>query len=124
MKKAYSLGLLLTWTLWTRTQTPTSDSWIAAPGLPDQQKCQASINDKLEVWKQFKDSKFGKNSVTFTNNNTTMTYVCLPEDQDPRKAKPGKANGNEKIVVDIGSIHPAHSLSTPARLLAETALHH
>jgi hypothetical protein len=95
MKKAFCLGLLLTWTLWTRTQTPTSDSWIAAPGLADQNKCQASINDKLEVWKQFKDSKFGKNSVTFTNNNTSMTYICLPEAEDPRKTKPVKGKANE-----------------------------
>ena len=90
MKRECCLGLLLTWTLWTHTQSPTSDSWIAAPGLANQEKCQASINDKLEVWKQFKGSKFGKNSVTFTDNNTTMSYVCLPEEQDPRKAKPTK----------------------------------
>jgi len=95
MRKAGYLGLLLTWTLWTRTQTPTSDSWIAAPGLADPKKCQASIDDKLDVWKQFKDAKFGKNSVTFTNNNTTMTYVCLPEAEDPRKLKPGKTKTDQ-----------------------------
>lgn len=95
MKKAFCLGLLLTWTLWTRTQTPTSDSWIAAPGLANQEKCQASMKDKLDVWKQFKDSKFGKNSVTFTDNNSTMSYVCLPEAEDPRKAKPARAKTNE-----------------------------
>ena len=33
--------------------------------------------------------------VTLTNNNSTMTYVCLPEDQDPRKAKPTKGKANE-----------------------------
>ena len=53
------------------------------------------MKDKLEVWKQFKDSKFGKNSVTFTNNNTTMSYVCLPEAEEPRKAKPAKGKANE-----------------------------
>ena len=95
MKKACCLGLLLTWTLWTRTQSPTSDSWFAAPGLANQEKCQASMNDKLEVWKQFKDTKFGKNSVTFTNNNTTMSYICLPEAEDPRKPKPVKGKANE-----------------------------
>lgn len=95
MKKACCLSLLLAWTLWTRTQTPTSDSWIAAPGLASQAKCEASIKDKLEVWKQFKDSKFSKNSVTFTDNNTSMTYVCLPEAEDPRKAKPVKGKSNE-----------------------------
>lgn len=95
MKKACCLSLLLAWTLWTRTQTPTSDSWIAAPGLASQVKCEASMKDKLEVWKQFKDSKFSKNSVTFTNNNTSMTYVCLPDDEDPRKAKSVKGKANE-----------------------------
>jgi hypothetical protein len=95
MKKVCCLGLLLTWTLWTRTQTPTSDSWIAAPGLGSQAKCEASIKEKLDVWKQFKDSKFGKNSVTFTNNNAAMTYVCLPEADDPRKAKPVKGKTNQ-----------------------------
>ena len=53
------------------------------------------MKDKLEVWKQFKDSKFGKNSVTFTNNNTTMSDVCLPEAEEPRKAKPAKGKANE-----------------------------
>ena len=91
MKKACYLTLLLTWTLWTRTQSPTSDTWLAAPGLASQEKCEASMKDKLDLWKQFKDAKFEKNTVTFTNNNSSMTYVCLPEDQDPRKqAKPTK----------------------------------
>lgn len=95
MKKACCLGLLLTWTLWTRTQSPTSDTWVAAPGLASQAKCEASMKEKLDLWKQFNDSKFGKNSVTFTNNNTTMSYFCLPEAEDPRKAKPGKTKTNE-----------------------------
>jgi hypothetical protein len=90
MKKC-GFVLVLLWTLWTRTQTPTSDSWIAAPGLGSQAKCQASIKDKLETWKHFKDAKFGPDSVTFTSNNTTMVYVCLPEAEDPRKpARPEK----------------------------------
>jgi hypothetical protein len=90
MKKC-GFVLVLLWTLWTRTQTPTSDTWIAAPGLGSQAKCQASIKDKLETWKQFKDAKFSTDSVTFTSNNTTMIYVCLPETEDPRKpAKPEK----------------------------------
>jgi len=95
MRKACCLRLLLTWTLWTHTQSPTSDSWFAAPGLANQEKCQASMKDKLEVWKQFKDAKFGKDSVTFTNNNTTMSYSCLPEAEDPRKSKPVKGKANE-----------------------------
>ena len=91
MNKACGLTLLLTWTLWTRTQSPTSDNWVAAPGLGSQAKCEASMKEKLDLWKQFKDSKFGNNAVTFTNNNTTMSYFCLPESEDPRKqAKPAK----------------------------------
>ena len=88
------LGLLLVWTLWTRTQTATTDTWGSASGLASQEKCQASMKEKLELWKQFKDSKFEKNTVIFTNNNSSMTYVCLPEAEDPRKqvkpTKPGK----------------------------------
>jgi hypothetical protein len=95
MKRACCLGLLLTWTLWTRTQSPTSDTWVAAPGLASQAKCEASMKEKLDLWRQFKDSKFGKDSVTFTNNNTTMSYFCLPEAEDPRKGKPGKSKTNE-----------------------------
>lgn len=91
MKKACCLTLLLTWTLWIRTQTPTSDNWLAAPGLASQEKCQASMKDKLDLWKQFNDSKFSDNSVTFTSNNSTMSYVCLSEEEDPRTtAKPAK----------------------------------
>ena len=80
----------IVWTLWIRTQSPTSDSWNAAPGLPTQQRCAASIQEKLDIWRQFKDAKFGDNSVTFTSNNTTMSYYCLPESEDPRKAPPPK----------------------------------
>ena len=91
MKKACYLTLLLAWTLWTRTTSPTSDTWSAAPGFSNQEKCQTSMKDKLDLWKQFKDSKFEKNTVTFTTNNSSMTYVCLPESEDPRKtAKPPK----------------------------------
>ncbi|HEX2932840.1 MAG TPA: hypothetical protein VHV54_24135 [Candidatus Binatia bacterium] len=88
MKKACCLALLLAWTLWTRTQTATSDSWLPAPGLASQEKCQASIKDKLDTWRQFKDAKFTGNSVTFTSNNSSMSYVCLPDSEDPRKAPP------------------------------------
>ena len=95
MKKACCLGLLLAWTLWTHTQSPTTDSWVAAPGLASQEKCQASMKDKLDLWKQFRDSKFGKNSVTFTGNDSSMTYVCLPEAEDPRKAKTVKGKSSE-----------------------------
>jgi hypothetical protein len=91
MKKC-GLVFAIAWTLWIRTQTPTSDSWNAAPGLPTQQKCAASIKEKLDTWRQFKDATFAGNSVTFTSNNSTMSYYCLPEAEDPRKptAKPPK----------------------------------
>jgi hypothetical protein len=86
MKKGCYLTLLLFWTLWTRTQTPTTDTWSPAPGLANQEKCQASMKDKLDMWRQFKDAKFTGNTVTFTSNNSSMTYLCLPENEDPRKA--------------------------------------
>lgn len=89
MKKACYLMLLLAWTLWTRTISQTSDTWSAAPGLASQDKCLASAKDKLDMWKQFKDAKFEKNTVFFTGNNSSMSYVCLPDGQDPRK--PAKA---------------------------------
>jgi len=59
--------------------------------LASQEKCQASVKDKLDMWRQFKDAKFDGNSVTFTNNNSSMIYLCLPENEDPRKqTKPTK----------------------------------
>jgi hypothetical protein len=89
--KKYGLVFALTWTMWIRTQSPTSDTWNAAPGLPTQEKCAASVKEKLDMWRQFKDATFTDNSVTFTGNNTTMSYLCLPENEDPRKApKPPK----------------------------------
>jgi hypothetical protein len=91
MKKSCAIcSLLLSWTIWTRTQTATSDTWAPAPGFPSQEKCQASVKEKLDTWRQFKDATFDSNSVTFTSNNSTMTYLCLPENEDPRKAKPAK----------------------------------
>lgn len=92
MKKACVLSLLLAWTLWTRTQTPTSDSWTPAPGFGSQQKCQSSMKEKLEMWRQFKDARFTQNSVTFTSTNSTMIYLCLPDAEDPRKPNPAKPN--------------------------------
>jgi hypothetical protein len=83
---------VIAWTLWIRTQGPSSDSWNAAPGLATQQKCAASIIEKLDLWRQFKDAKFGNNRVTFTSNNTTMSYYCLPEAEDPRKPAAKPAN--------------------------------
>ena len=89
MQKAVYLMLLLTWTIWTRTISPTSDTWLPAPGFGSRDKCLASVKEKLDMWKQFKDAKFEKNTVIFTSNNSSMTYLCLPEDEDPRK--PAKA---------------------------------
>lgn len=80
-----TLVLVLIWTMWIRTQTPTSDSWNPAPGFPNQEKCEASIKEKLNIWRQFKDAVFSGNTVTFTSNNSTMIYLCLPDNQDPRK---------------------------------------
>ena len=82
--------LLLFWVLWTRTQGPTAaDEWIAAPGFPTREKCEASMKDKLDMWRALKNTKFTKNSVTFLDNNSTMTYLCLPDTEDPRqKARP------------------------------------
>jgi hypothetical protein len=80
--------MLLMWVLWTRTRGPTSDHWSAAPGFPNEGKCLTSMQEKLDIWRQFNDAVFTKNSVTFTSNNTTLTYLCLPDTEDPRKRKP------------------------------------
>ena len=84
------LILMLAWTMWIRTQTPNSDTWNPAPGFANQQKCAASIKEKLDLWRQFKDAVFSENTVTFTGNNTTMSYYCLIDSEDPRKARPTK----------------------------------
>src|SRR5262245_51042307 len=55
MKKSCYLAVLLAWVLWTRTQGPTADSWIGAPGFLNQEKCLASMKEKLDLWRQFKD---------------------------------------------------------------------
>lgn len=82
------LGVLfvLGWTLWIRTQSATSDTWNAAPGLPSAQRCAASMKEKLDLWRQFKDAVFDGNSVFFTGNNSRMTYYCLPDGEDPRRS--------------------------------------
>jgi hypothetical protein len=91
MKKLAALSALA-WTLWIRTVGPTSDTWNAAPGMPTEQRCAASMKEKLDLWRQFKDATFSGNSVTFTSNNTTMIYYCLPDEADPRKGLPRSAN--------------------------------
>jgi hypothetical protein len=93
MNKLWPTIILLLWTLWTRTQTMTTDSWLPAPGLASQEKCQASVKDKLDMWRQFKDARFEGDSVIFTSNNSSMTYLCLPENEDPRKPPPRPGRG-------------------------------
>jgi hypothetical protein len=46
------------------------------------------VKEKLDTWRQFKDAKFDGNTVSFTGNNSSMTYLCLPENEEPKK--PGK----------------------------------
>lgn len=85
MRKSCCWTLLLMWVLWSRTQGPAVDSWVAAPGFPNKEKCEASIIDKLQLWRPVKDAKFAKNSVTFTESNSSITYLCLSDTEDPRK---------------------------------------
>lgn len=84
MKRSHYLVILLGWVLWTRTQGPAVDDWTGTGGFTTEQQCLANLKEKLETWKQFKDAKFAKNTVTFTGNNTTMTYQCLTDADDPR----------------------------------------
>ncbi len=84
MKISCCLGFLLAWVLWTRTQGPTTDDWTAASGFLTKEQCEANMKEKLDVWRAFKDAKFTKNSVTFTDNNSMMTFLCLPDTEDPR----------------------------------------
>jgi hypothetical protein len=89
MRKYCYWGVLIGWVLWIRTQSPTSDSWNALPGFVSRETCAANAKEKLAVWRQFKDAVISDNSVTFTDNNTTMIYICLSDDEDPRrKPKP------------------------------------
>ncbi len=83
MKRLYYVMILLGWVLWTRTQGPGVDDWTGAAGFTTEQQCLANQKEKLDTWKQFKDAKFNKNVVIFTGNNTVMTYLCLPDGQDP-----------------------------------------
>jgi hypothetical protein len=87
MRKSCCLVLLLMWVMWTHTKGPTSDSWTGAGGFSSEEKCQANVKEKLDAWRQFNDAKFAKNSVTFTGNNSSLTYLCLPDNEDPRKRK-------------------------------------
>jgi hypothetical protein len=89
MKKHCYAAVMIAWVLWIRTQSPKADSWNALPGFQSREQCAANIKEKLAVWRQFKDAVIGESTVTFTGNNTTMTYICLTDDDDPRrKARP------------------------------------
>jgi hypothetical protein len=92
MKRLHYLVILLGWVLWIRTQGPAVDDWSGVAGFGTEQQCIANQKEKMDTWKQFKDAKFAKNMVTFTGNNTTMTYQCLPDSEDPRTTK-GKTKG-------------------------------
>lgn len=85
MKISSCAWLLLAWVLWIRTEGPASNSWAALTGFANQGQCIANMKEKLNVWRQFKDAKFTANTVTFTETNTTMTYLCLPDSEDPRQ---------------------------------------
>ena len=85
MKKLCYLAMMISWVLWIRTQSPTTDSWNALPGFKNREQCAVNAKEKLAVWWQFKDAVISDNTVTFTDNNTTMTYICLSADDDPRR---------------------------------------
>jgi hypothetical protein len=85
-KKRRALLLMIpAWVLWIRTNGRSGASWLAQPGFPTEARCLASIKDKMDVWRQFKDAKMTDDTVIFTENNTSMSYYCLPDTQDPRR---------------------------------------
>ena len=88
MKKCFYWAVLIAWVLWIRTQSPTTDSWNALPGFASRERCAVNAKEKLAVWRQFKDSVISDNTVTFTEKNTTITYICLSDDDPRRKPKP------------------------------------
>ena len=78
---------LLVWVMWIRTQSPTADDWTQLSGFISETQCAANMKEKLDVWKAFSDARFAGNSVTFTGNKTTVSYLCLPDTDDTRKGK-------------------------------------
>ena len=94
MKTSGSI-VLLAWTLWIRTQGLNLDSWTQITGFAGQKQCADNVDEKLETWRSFKDAKLSGTSVTFADTKTSMTYLCLPDKEDPRGAKTQKpAKGN------------------------------
>ena len=87
MKRSCSVGLLIVWVLWIRTQGATTDNWTQQAGFISETQCATSMKEKLDVWRQFKETKFNGNAVTFTDTKMTMSYLCLPDTEDPRKGK-------------------------------------
>ena len=90
MKRACLVSLLIVWVMWIRTEGPTADDWTQMSGFISEAQCTSNMKEKLDVWQRFKDAKFAGNSVTFTENKTTVSYLCLPDNEDPRKAKAPK----------------------------------
>ncbi len=84
MKTSCAIVLVLAWILWIRTQGPGVNSWAALTGFANQKQCLANMREKLDVWRAFEDARFTANAVTFTDTNTTMSYLCLPDTEDPR----------------------------------------
>ena len=87
MKRSCFVGLVVVWVLWIRTVGPTADDWTQQSGFFNEAQCASSMKEKLDVWRRFKDAKFSGDSVTFTENKTTVSYMCLPDNEDPRKWK-------------------------------------
>ena len=87
MKRSCFAGLLIAWVLWIRTQGPAMDDWTQQVGFISEAQCASSMKEKLDVWRPFKDAKFTANGVTFTDTKMTMSYLCLPDTEDPRKGK-------------------------------------
>ena len=80
--------ILLAWIMWMHTEGPQTDSWTQLTGFATERQCQDSVADKLATWKHFNDAKFSGTSVAFSENKMSLTYLCLAENEDPRKTKP------------------------------------
>ena len=91
MKRLHYVIIVLAWVLWIRTQGPAVNDWTGVGGFATERQCLANLKEKLDTWKHFQDAKFGKNMVTFTGNNTTMTYYCLTDSEDPRRTPTKRA---------------------------------
>ncbi|MBM4263473.1 MAG: hypothetical protein FJ145_18840 [Deltaproteobacteria bacterium] len=86
----HTISILIAWILWIHTQAPKTDSWTQISGFVGEKQCIENLDEKLGTWKAFKDARFNGNSVTFAGSKTTVTYLCLPENEAPRKAEARK----------------------------------